>query len=307
MKQWMPWYAKLAAKLVLARLPFKYNTWRRLNVFVHGSMDKPDYAYRIFQEHFHRSEFARKSSPNGFVALEIGPGDSLLSAIVAKSYGASAVYLIDSGAYATDDLQPYRAFADYLRSLNRPAPELGGISNLPGLLAACDATYGTEGLKSIRHIPGGSVDFIWSQAVLEHIRRDEFLELVVEMRRVLRSDGVCSHRIDLKDHLGGALNNLRIPSRLWEADWMARSGFYTNRIRYKQMLELFREGGFDVQVLRTETWNRLPTRRERFASEYRQHDEGDLLVSGFDVVLRPKRTNVIEASTSPAGPLRANE
>lgn len=287
MRRWLPWYAKMAAKITLARLPLGYRFWRKINLFAHGSMHKPEYAHGVFRQHFDRSEFTRKNG--GFTALEIGPGDSLLSAVVANAYGASTCYLIDSGPFATEDMAPYRAIGDYLRSLNLSPPDLEEVSDLKGgLLAACNAFYGTRGLSSIRELPSSSVDFIWSHAVLEHIRRHEFPNFMRELRRVLRPDGFCSHRVDLKDHLGGALNNLRIPSRLWEADWMARSGFYTNRIRYSEMIELFRQADFDVNVISVARWDRLPTPRERMASEFEGFDDDDLLVSAFDVLLKPQ-------------------
>ena len=43
---------------------------------------------------------------------------------------------------------------------------------------------------------------------------------------------------------------MRIPTRWWEADWMARSGFYTNRMRMTEMLGAFEAVGFTVADLR---------------------------------------------------------
>jgi SAM-dependent methyltransferase len=285
MKRWVPWYAKIVAKLVLSRLPLGYASWRRLNIFVHGSMHEPGYAHDVYRQHFDRSPFSRKHS--GFVVLEVGPGDSLLSAIVAKAYGARACYLVDSGAFAIEDMAPYRAIGNYLRSLDLPPLDLSDVTDMKGVLAMCNAVYKTRGVSSVREIPSGSVDFIWSQAVLEHIRRREFLDFMRELRRVLRTDGVCSHRVDLRDHLGGGLNNLRFSPRQWESDWMASSGFYTNRIRYAEMIDLFGQAGFDVEVLGVDRWNSLPTPRRALNISFRSLPDEDLLVSGFDVLLRP--------------------
>lgn len=215
-KSWIPWYAKIATKLVLSRLPAGYSMWRKLNLFSHGRMHKPDYAYGVFRQHFERSNFSRKEG--GFIALEVGPGDSLFSAILASAHGASGCYLVDTGPFATEDLTAYRDMVKYLRLQNLPVSVMDKVSDLAGLLKSCNAVYGTQGLRSLREIPSDSVDFIWSQAAFEHIRRHEFLDTMRELRRVLRAGGVCSHRIDLKDHLDGALNNMRFPTRLWEAD-----------------------------------------------------------------------------------------
>jgi predicted SAM-dependent methyltransferase len=284
MRERIPWWARIAAKLVLSRLPIDYAQWRKLNVFAHGSMHHADYAVRVFQRHFTRSNVAART---GFVGLEIGPGDSLSSAVIAAAHGAVQTHLVDAGRFATADMSVYLATAQHLRSQGFATPELGNVRNLDDLLGACRATYGTEGLQSLRQIPSASVDFIWSQAVLEHIRRHEFFDFMRETRRILRADGVASHRIDLQDHLGGALNNMRIGSRWWEADWMARSGFYTNRLRMSEIIHLFASAGFSVDVLATDRWEAMPTPRRTFAREFQSFDEHDLLVKGFDVILRP--------------------
>jgi SAM-dependent methyltransferase len=285
MTRWVPWYAKIVAKVVLSRLRLRHGFWRRLNLFMHGFMHDPKYAHRVYREHFDRSPLARKRG--GFVALEVGPGDSVLSAVVAKAYGAHACYLIDSGAYAIEDMALYRAGEDYLRALNLSPPDLSEVANVKEVLAKCNAVYKTEGLNSVRGIPSDSVDFVWSEAVLEHIRRHEFLDFMRELRRVLRPDGICSHHVDLKDHLGGALNNLRFSPRRWESDWMANSGFYTNRIRYREMIDLFGKAGFRVEVLDVDRWHSLPTPRRALHISFRSLPDEDLLISGFHVLLRP--------------------
>jgi SAM-dependent methyltransferase len=281
----IPWPAKIAAKIVLARLSVGAGVWRRLDVFRQGRMERPEYAYRVFRRHFDRADFPRKG--DGFVALELGPGHSLFSAMIASALGASSMHLIDAGHFATHDLEPYRAMARFLHGEGLPCPRLDGAASVDEVLARCRAQYGTEGLASLRAIPDHTVDFIMSQAVLEHVRRREFVDVVQHLRRVLRPDGVCSHRVDLKDHLSDALNNLRFSERVWESTFMAGSGFYTNRIRYSEMLQLFRRAAFDVEVVNVDRWARLPTPRGRLSEPFRHLSDEDLRVSGFDVVLRP--------------------
>jgi hypothetical protein len=113
------------------------------------------------------------------------------------------------------------------------------------------------------------------------------LTVAAEMRRCLKPEGRCSHRVDLQDHLGGALNNLRFSEHVWESEFMAKSGFYTNRIRYHEFLELFRQAGFKVDLRRTLRWDCLPTPRNKLNEAFRSIPEDDLLVCGFDVVLQP--------------------
>ncbi len=285
MIKWIPWYAKMGAKLALSRLPAGYGLWRKINLFAHGAMHKPEYAYGVFQQHFERSCFLGKEG--GFVALEVGPGDSLLSAIVARAHGANKCYLVDVGAFAIEDLTAYRDMAEFLRLRNLPTPNMDKVADLKELMESCNAVYGTQGLRSLQGIPSESVDFIWSQAVLEHIRRHEFLDIMLELRRILRPNGICSHQIDLKDHLGGALNNMRFASRWWEMNWMATSGFYTNRLRYSEMIEIFHETGFEVDVVAINRWDAVPLRKSSLAKEFGKLSVDDLLVREFDVLLKP--------------------
>jgi SAM-dependent methyltransferase len=280
-----PWWAKIAGKLVLSRLPVEHALWKRLGLFQYGAMEQPAYAYSVFKKHFDRVRGIK--TLDRFVCMELGPGDSLLSAVVAHAFGASSSYLMDVGAFAQADLKPYRAMADLLKKMGLPAPEMDSIRSLDAVLVACGATYGTSGLESLRAIPDSSVDFVWSHAVLEHLRQKDFLETMRQLRRVLRDNGVCSHVVDLRDHLGGGLNHLRFSDGVWESRFMAESGFYTNRILYSEMMALFRQAGFAVDVLEVNHWDRLPTPRPKLCGHFQRLSEDELCISGFEVILRP--------------------
>lgn len=284
LKAGMPWWAKIGAKIVLSRLPLRYGFWQGLGLFRHGRMDSWSYALGVFDAHLNRAGLVDDLS--GRVVLEIGPGDSVATAIIARAHGARAI-LVDAGCFAKADLDGYRALCDLLAQHGYTPPDLGNARDLDDVLVACEARYLTEGLTSLRAIDSGSIDLIFSQAVLEHIRRHEFADTMRECRRILKPDGVCSHRVDLKDHLGGGLNNLRFSDRVWESAFFATSGFYTNRIQHSEMLSLFRNAGFDVTVLGTSRWQELPIRRASMAPAFREIGEEELLISGFDVLLRP--------------------
>ncbi len=99
--------------------------------------------------------------------------------------------------------------------------------------------------------------------------------------------GVASHEVDLKDHLAGALNNLRFSTRVWESPFMADSGFYTNRLRFQEILDLFTQAGFSVEVREVHQWERPPTAPRCFAAEFQHFSEEDLLVSEFGLLASP--------------------
>ena len=169
-------------------------------------MERPEYAFGVFRKHFGRVEFACKSE--GFVGLELGPGDTLFSALIAKAFGASKTYLVVVGPSADLDLAPYRRMASFLTEHGFTVPDIQDCHTWEKLAEACSSHYLTMGIHSLKDIPSSSVEFVWSQAVLEHIRRDDFLPIFRELRRIQRTGGIGSHRVDLQDHLDGALNNL---------------------------------------------------------------------------------------------------
>jgi len=282
-KSRVPWRIKLASKIVLSRLPVPYAVWSRLNLFKHGFMQDSAYAESIFHEHFAQVSATRRQP--GFTCLELGPGDSLLSAIVAKKHGAARTYLVDVGAFADRDIARYQEAAAALGA------EVGGDGNPAGwesvddMLRCSHAEYLTSGVASLQTIPDASVDFIWSQAVLEHVRRNEFAAVMRETRRILRPGGVASHRVDLRDHLGGKLNNLRFSEARWEGDLFSQSGFYTNRLRYTEILDLARQAGFEVRSTRKDEWSALPTPRAQMSREFQGFTDEDLRIQGFFMTL----------------------
>src|SRR5215469_7699142 len=282
MRSAIPWRLKIVAKLVLSRAPVPYRVWNQLGLFKPGGMEKPSYASGVFLSH---SRMAGAEDLNGYTCLEIGPGDSLCSAMIAKATGAARCWLIDTGDFAARNMAIYRAMARHLEELGLTAPPPQAMSSINALLAYCNTTYLTRGVDSLRAVPDGSVDFIWSHAVLEHIRRRDFDTLLYEMRRVLRPGGVGSHTVDLQDHLGGALNNLRFPEWLWEADWFARSGFYTNRIGCSEMLARFKAAGFVAKLHNRRDFSALPTPRTTMVRPFRDRSEDELRIAGFDVIL----------------------
>ncbi len=282
-KQYIPWQLKFALKLVLSRMPFNYRLWKKAGLFELGGMERPEYALKVFRRHFDAAVFPRKSGE--FTALEIGPGDSLSSALIARTFGASRTYLVDVGPFASADLASYRQVASHLRGLGLQPPNLENCSSIEQMMAACSAEYLTEGLASLRKIGPASVDFIWSHAVLGHVRRADFLPTLVELRRIQRPDGVGSHHTGFGDILGGQMNDLRFSDRIWESSFMANSGFYTNRLRYQEVLRLFRQAGFEPEILKVTRWKTLPTPRRKMAQPFASLPEQELQVSGLDVVL----------------------
>jgi SAM-dependent methyltransferase len=279
----IPWWGKIGAKLILSRLPFGYAVCQRFGLFRHGRMDSSEYALRIFNSHTEKTGLSNALRDK--TVLEIGPGDSIATAIIASAHGACAI-LVDAGAFVRSDIAPYIELVRVLSKQNLFPPDLSECLTINDILDRCGARYMTEGLRSLAQIESESVDLIFSQAVLEHVSKREFRETMQECRRILRPTGICSHQVDLRDHLDGALNNLRFSEWIWESDFFAKSGFYTNRIRYSQMLDLFDQAGYKTKITKLQKWDVLPTPRAKLDESFRRLPEDDLLVSVFDVVMR---------------------
>jgi len=150
-----------------------------------------------------------------------------------------------------------------------------------------NSCYLTKGIDDLDNIETNCVDFVFSHATLEHIAFRDFIATQEQIHRILKPSGIVSHIIDLRDHLGGGLNNLRFSERIWESDLITKSGFYTNRIRYSQMLKIFQLAGFNVKANVIETWDKLPISRSLLSPEFRNLSDEDLRVSVVDVLLKP--------------------
>ena len=186
MKRHLPWWSQITVRLVFSKLPVSYNTWRKLGVFKHGFMDSSKYANSVFENHMARAGLQREHLRDTTI-LEIGPGDSVATAIIAKCHGAKAI-LLDAGHFAQDDIKAYIELCEYLRKLGLEPPDLSSASTLEDVLSVCNAKYLTEGFASYKKIPTNSVDFVFSHGVLMLIPKKEFLPTMQECRRIMKPE-----------------------------------------------------------------------------------------------------------------------
>lgn len=280
----MPWWLKIGGKMVLARVPVAYSFWQSVGLFRHGTMDSASYALDVFDAHICRAGIAHKDLA-GKTILELGPGDSIATAMIAHAYGAKAI-LIDSGDWARTGASSYFGLHKMLSEKGLLVPSASQMSSVDSILEACGGRYITSGLAGWQQIEEGTVDFVFSQAVLEHVKKDDFLKTQEECWRVMTASAVATHQIDLKDHLGGALNNLRFSERIWESDFFSKSGFYTNRLRKSDLIRLFHEAGFSAEVLSIKKWEAIPTPKKNMAWSFASASDDELIISEFDVRLK---------------------
>jgi len=248
------WWMKIPAKLVLARLPISNSFFRKLFIFRHGFMDDAGYAFGVAEKHY---DNAKPWLPENFTTLELGPGDSLLSALNMHAFGAAKTYLVDSGKFASDDV---RVYASAYEKLYEQGYDVSAARN--------DA---------------GSVEDFFQNIDLEYL---EFDNTMKELYRILRPGAVGTHVIDLKDHFEESLNNLRLSHSLWESDFFAKSGFYTNRMRHDEVIESIKGAGFEIVSQTNKTWDELPLDKKKFTTPYNTYSDENLKIFEIDIVLR---------------------
>lgn len=281
-KQSMPWWMKMAVKSAVWCIPIpgRYKFLSQAGVFKLGQMRDYNYAFGVFFERYKRVD---SCLPLGWVCLELGPGDSLATAISAYAMGAGKTYLIDVGPLALMEIKWYRGFIEFVaeKRCARDVRPLLNCQTMGELMEATGARYLTRGLRSFAHIPTASVDFAFSCAVLEHVALDEMRPLFQELGRVIKPGGVMVHWIDFRDHLAFSLHSLRFSRRLWENPVFRNAGFYTNRLRYGSICFLATEAGFEVKGS-YKTWPVLPIPMNRIHSEFR--GRSDLHISEAEII-----------------------
>ena len=281
----MIWALKICAKLALSILPVPYRLWNSIGFFQHGLMDSIEYSVKIFKLH------AKRAYPNGLphnaVVLELGPGDSIASAVIARAHGVARSYLVDVGIFAVKDLSFYRALVTTLKQRGLHFPDLLQTASFEDVLQQCNSHYMTNGVSSLNLIPSGNVDFVWSHSVLEHVRKHELADVLKELKRILKPNGFASHNIDFQDHLVGGLNHLRFSHKIWEYSFFSQSGFYTNRIPAVTLHQLFKDVGFKIEHEGFGKWPKLPTQRSSLHIDFLTYRFNELINRTSHVLLRP--------------------
>jgi hypothetical protein len=288
----MLWKFKLALKLCSGKLPALKRAFKRLGYFRHGKMASGEYAAGVFARHFEeylrpRDETAARPEPvkKGGTCLEIGPGESLLTVMLARAAGFERVILVDDGRQIDEDVEVYREFSRRLRAEGHDVPAIGPGWGIADILKAYGGEYLTGGLGSLASLPDGSVDFSFSHAVFEHLPREQVPEWLRELRRVSGASARSSHLVDLRDHLGGSIQHLRFTDSFWESAAVRRSGVYTNRLRYSQWMQSFQEAGWRARLVERQAYPVLPLDRDRLAPAFHSMDDSDLIIHGFQVTL----------------------
>jgi SAM-dependent methyltransferase len=287
-----------------------------------GGTDSARYCYSVWLRHLvlaHTSGRLPAGVPR--VVAELGPGDSIGIGLAALLSGAERYVALDLVRYT--DLGRSREMIDELAALFRERAPLPGGAEFPSLKPALDDesfprhVLGDEALRAalapgridaIRaafdrvadspthiayHAPWndptvirpGTVDFIFSQAVLEHV--DDLAGVYAAMNRWLAPTGLMSHQVDFRCHR---------KADTWNGHWtysdftwklvVGRRAYLLNRQPHSRHLEFLRRAGFEVVADRPVRSDSVLQRGD-LAMRFRAMTDDDLVTSGAYLLAAP--------------------
>jgi SAM-dependent methyltransferase len=267
----MNWQLKATMQNVVAALPMSnalyYALQRNFGNLRRGSIDPVgDFKAALSLVEWIESAGQRI---DGKCFLEVGTGRMVNIPTALWLCGAGRIVTVDLNPYlepalVAESVQYARSHEGVVRQLfgaraeagvfqARYAQLVGHEGNTEGLLKLMNVEY--LGRTDAAHLPFAdqSFDFHISHAVFEHIPSDSLERILVEARRLLRSQGLLFHIIDPSDHFSHddpsitAANFLKFDERRWRR--LAGNKFmYHNRLRAFEFIELFERCG--VRVLR---------------------------------------------------------
>lgn len=284
--------------------------------------DSARYCYSVWMRHLIRT-LPYRDSPSAGTVVELGPGDSVGTGLAALLSGARRYIAIDVVRHA-DVARNLAVLGELVGLFGRRDPVPGGDefpairpcledhvfpeaildaeaigANLAaGRIAAIAAALrgdpiAADGDLPVRYvdpaaaadmIPAGSVDWVFSQAVLEHV--DDLIGVCRACHDWLKPGGLMSHQIDFASH--GT-------SREWNGHWAypdpvwrllrGRRPYLLNRLPCGCHLEALADAGFEILA---DDRVRRPSRlhRDQLARRFRGMTEEDLTTAGAFVVAR---------------------
>lgn len=99
-------------------------------------------------------------------------------------------------------------------------------------------------------IESNSVDFILSNATMEHIPQKDLPDIMKECYRIMKPGGIMSNVIDYRDHWSFFDNSISVYNYLQYSDkeWnkLNPSIMYQNRMRHSDYIKIINDAGFEI-------------------------------------------------------------
>lgn len=270
------------------------------------------YCYSVFLRHrVMAAQYGLAAQPLSVV--ELGPGDSLGTGLMALLTGAKRYVAIDAVRHASPSTN-LAVLDELVRLISQRLPipsdgvcadirpELGSYgfphqifddSTLAQALAPQriesirrSLSNGGQGemirylapLGAMNEIKTESIDWIFSQAVMEHV--DVPSETYAQCYRCLKPGGVMTHQIDYRCHETAPEWNghWKYPQWLWSL-MRGRRPWFVNRLAHSQHRRMQQEAGFEIcaQILQTEQGG---IARSQLARRFRGMSDEDFVTAG---------------------------
>ncbi|MDR1910734.1 MAG: class I SAM-dependent methyltransferase [Helicobacteraceae bacterium] len=133
--------------------------------------------------------------------------------------------------------------------------------------------------------PLPKVDFVFSQAVLEHI--DNLENFYETQARILDRGGFCSHQIDFRSH-GETFEwngHYAISEKKWRRIRYVRP-YSINREPLSTHVNLLKKSGFEIVYLRKTEGGKNAIKRDRLALKFRNLSDEDFMTSSALIVAK---------------------
>jgi len=242
----MRWVAKAALQRGLGLLP----QGERLNYLFqrHVARSLPGgeavVRRKLARARQHLEAFGRPADDAVF--YEFGAGWDLAIPLSYAALGVGRQVLVDIRPSARAEL-----VNETITLLERELGSLGGpVSSLSELEERFGITYLAPRDARATGLESGSIDFVTSTDVCEHIPEEDLAQIFHECRRLLRPGGAISCRIDLQDHYAyfdpslSRYHFLRFSDRAWG---LVNSPLhFQNRLREPDYRRLVEEAGLEV-------------------------------------------------------------
>lgn len=223
-KKMVPWPLKILIKSAVGATGMPHGIRKRIGFFEHGDADKILHAMQVMGRFYDMAAGVGLKEPKS--VLELGPGEGPWTPLLAAAKGAKAATMVDVGYYIDTAVWEKISKSSFVQGV--------------------EVAYLHQGLQSLKGLPEGSRDLIYSYAVLEHVRREELAELIQETHRILAPGGVSVHYIDYSDHFSGSKRQYNYSLEAWEKPFLRNTGYYTNRIGHSAIMKMATDAGFDV-------------------------------------------------------------
>jgi len=151
--------------------------------------------------------------------------------------------------------------------------------------------------KNMKFVQSDFIDFntkekfdcIFSNAVLEHVDKNVIEQTIQKINSLLVTGGYAIHAIDLRDHFNfdNPFNFYKYPEKEWNK-LTKGTIMYTNRLRAKDFIELFKKNGFKLVYIK-ENIQQDKINNLKISDFFSKYSQKELSVEDIQVIYKKTR------------------